>query len=376
MYRYEPSKKYTVHLELTDKCNAACPMCQRTNIEPPSSVEKPRANKTASYIQNVDLTLEDIQTIWPEKTLQQYMKHIHMCGSFGDPMMARDVYEITDYFLKSDPRMECSFSTNASLRDEDWWFKFGCLANGRDRRRLTVMFCIDGLTQETHEMYRRDTNLDKIWRNVDAYMDSGARATWQFISFKHNDHEVERARKMSADMGFERFELVKTPRFGARDNGWPYNYNGNEFRLEASSLYANDNWMKNPENIKLKTVPGYEKKETDTGHYIDCKVQNVPSFYVDCEGFVLPCCYLASPFYRARHNWSNEIYHFHDCWNDLWADMDVWELNAKHNRLFEDILHKHKWFSDLEIMWKTSSPAVCNKICGNKEMATEREIVL
>ena len=68
MYRYEPSKKYTVHLELTDKCNAACPMCQRTNIEPPSSVEKPKANKTASYIQNVDLTLEDILTIWPEKT--------------------------------------------------------------------------------------------------------------------------------------------------------------------------------------------------------------------------------------------------------------------------------------------------------------------
>ena len=117
-----------------------------------------------------------------------------------------------------------------------------------------------------------------------------------------------------------------------------------------------------------------ERHGLHKGHYIDCKVQNVPEFYVDCEGFVLPCCYLASPFYRARHNWSNEIYHFHDCWNDLWEGMDVWELNAKHHRLFEDILHKHKWFSNLEIMWKTSSPAVCNKICGNKEINVTKMI--
>ena len=51
----------SVHLELTDKCNAACPMCMRTN---------PSGLKPQSFIKNSELTLQNIKHIFPKKVLR------------------------------------------------------------------------------------------------------------------------------------------------------------------------------------------------------------------------------------------------------------------------------------------------------------------
>ena len=36
---------------------------------------------------------------------------------------------------------------------------------------------------------------------------------WLFIRFKHNEHQVEDARKLASEMGFFKFELKDTRRF-------------------------------------------------------------------------------------------------------------------------------------------------------------------
>ena len=48
-------------IELTDKCNAACPMCMRTN---------PSGLKPQSFIKNSELTLQNIKHIFPKKVLE------------------------------------------------------------------------------------------------------------------------------------------------------------------------------------------------------------------------------------------------------------------------------------------------------------------
>ena len=54
MYDYNDIK--TVHLEITEKCNAACPMCAR-NIN---------GGEDNPWLQNAELSLNDIVTIFPD----------------------------------------------------------------------------------------------------------------------------------------------------------------------------------------------------------------------------------------------------------------------------------------------------------------------
>ena len=41
----------------------------------------------------------------------------------------------------------------------------------------------------------------------------GGIAQWDYIVFKHNEHQVEEARKLSKELGFFEFQIKKTSRF-------------------------------------------------------------------------------------------------------------------------------------------------------------------
>ena len=70
MYKYEEIK--TVHLELTERSQPACPMCPRTgNIR----------------LTNAELSLEDIKSIFKPEFVKQ-LHHINMCGNYGEPVVA------------------------------------------------------------------------------------------------------------------------------------------------------------------------------------------------------------------------------------------------------------------------------------------------
>ena len=59
MYNYEDIK--TVHLEVTQRCNAACPMCDR-NVN---------GGKDSPHITNAELTLEDAKRIFEPEFIKQ-----------------------------------------------------------------------------------------------------------------------------------------------------------------------------------------------------------------------------------------------------------------------------------------------------------------
>ena len=63
MYTYQDIK--AVHLELTERCQAACPMCPRTG------------NKE---LNNAELSLDDIKLIFPEHFVKQ-LTHFSLCGA-------------------------------------------------------------------------------------------------------------------------------------------------------------------------------------------------------------------------------------------------------------------------------------------------------
>ena len=87
LYRYNDIK--TVHLEVTDKCNAACPMCAR-NIN---------GGEDNPQLPDVELSVDDVRTMFPVDFVKQ-LDRMYMCGNYGDPIAAKDTLEIFQYFRK------------------------------------------------------------------------------------------------------------------------------------------------------------------------------------------------------------------------------------------------------------------------------------
>jgi hypothetical protein len=50
---------------------------------------------------------------------------------------------------------------------------------------------------------------------VAAFVAAGGRAEWDFIVFRHNEHQVEEARALAKELGFQRFFVKKTSRHQA-----------------------------------------------------------------------------------------------------------------------------------------------------------------
>jgi radical SAM protein with 4Fe4S-binding SPASM domain len=78
-----------------------------------------------------------------------------------------------------------------------------------------LVLSIDGATQETYAKYRVRGNLEAVLENARQLIakkrelkSSTPYVEWQFIVFRHNAHEVDRAREMAEELGVDRFRVI------------------------------------------------------------------------------------------------------------------------------------------------------------------------
>ena len=76
-------------------------------------------------------------------------------GNFGDFVSNLEIIEILRYFRQCNPTIDIEISTNASARGKRFWQDLGELGN------ITVGFCLDGIDEDTHQLYRQDTSWSK-----------------------------------------------------------------------------------------------------------------------------------------------------------------------------------------------------------------------
>lgn len=191
-----------IHLEITDKCNASCPQCARNvlggNVNP--------------NIKQVELSLNDIKQIIPAHLVKN-LKRLYLCGNYGDPILATDTLEVFSYMRRNNPNITLNMNTNGSIRSEQWWKELAKVINGKGN----VKFGIDGLS-DTHHLYRKGTNFEKVIHNAQAFINNGGKAHWEFLVFKHNEHQIDQAISLSKKLGFEKFTLKKTGRIYIQRN--------------------------------------------------------------------------------------------------------------------------------------------------------------
>lgn len=339
-----------IHLEITNRCQASCPMCSRNYH---GGLENP-------LIKNKDWTLQDFQNILTEEVLHQ-LKGFYFCGNFGDPIINDELIEMVEYAATVNPELNIRIHTNGSARNTDWWAR---LAKALPVTH-NVIFAIDGL-EDTHKLYRIGTSYKKILQNATAFIKAGGTAEWCFIKFKHNEHQVEEARTIAEQMGFSLFVEKNSSRFIGTPEFPVYDKNG-----------ATTHYLEPPSSSELAfitedMVANY--KDILNNAEIDCYVLQTKEVYIDAYKKIFPCCFLAStPYNYAK---TNDVTapirnHMHEQYLDLIDNLG--NTNALEVSL-KDVIDSTPWQTVWKDYWGKNKLITCARTCGKvKELPKPKD---
>jgi MoaA/NifB/PqqE/SkfB family radical SAM enzyme len=347
MYTLKDIRK--IHLEVTQACQAACPMCDRNQ----------NGGALNPHINLNELTLDDCKRIFTPAFITQ-LDTMYMCGNLGDPIVAKDTLEIFKYFRQYNSKIWLSMNTNAGARDAKWWAE---LANVYGRHG-TVIFSVDGLA-DTNHIYRQNVIWERVENSMHAFIDAGGRARWDFLIFEHNQHQVEYAQQLANQWGFENFIAKKTGRF-VTGKGIP------KEQHESVNKKNNTVLIKKPEekyvNSALKNQNNILTKYGSMDQYYDiapinCKVKDDGNLFITAEGIVMPCCWTAGRMYK----WWHKDFQVEQIWEFINDAGGKDALNAKINGL--DAVFETGIFDKIEKSWNKSSCKdgklkVCAMKCG------------
>lgn len=313
-----------IHLEVTNRCNAGCPMCPRyTDF----------GSKLNPKLVETEMTLENFTT-WFDPTFVKQLSRVYACGNYGDPIAGKDTLKIFKYLREHNSKnLGLAMHTNGSARSAKWFYELGQLMNSKERNDYCV-FSVDGLA-DTNHLYRKNTNFEKILENMKAFIAGGGIAKWDYIVFRHNEHQVDQARALAKELGFIEFNVKRTTRWYQYDQGigyFPvYNKDGKEeYSLKQPqdetlrhsngtaallikkhigiipNYITNDEFAQmkvNRDNNILNVYDPASNTNIKTDHRkinISCRSQSTArggnsyhdEIFVSAEGEVYPCCFL------------------------------------------------------------------------------------
>ena len=327
---FDPGRPYTFHIELTDKCNAACPMCPRTN-----AMNYCRPN--ADVIAKVDLTLADFQRHFSDPLASRTAKVV-FSGAYGDPLAARWCVEVVEHLATHG--VEVAISTNGSLRTPAY---FERLAHAMRSCNGILELHVDGLA-DTNPLYRVNTSFSKIMENARSYISAGGNAEWHFIVFRHNEHQIEEALHLSRNIGFSRFVLIDSSRFDTSGK-FPYRLPNGEQRV-----------LEKPERdlSELQSLIGASNEQDptlalDPDGAIRCKYAMRNGPYISARGTVSACCWVADSDEEA------ELRKTHGLGREQFSI---------HHRPLEEIMLGEPFASIYAAAWDADTLAICRRKCG------------
>lgn len=307
-----------LEFDLSSKCNAACPQCARSQ------------NNFTNISNNNEVTLGLIKKWIPLKVLNN-LEIVSFKGTFSEPVLANEFLDIVQFFVDHS-KAKLLMHTNGSLRKPEWWADLAA----RTLNRAQVFFAIDGL-EDTHHLYRINTSYNKIIENAKAFIDAGGNARWQFIKFKHNQHQIKAAEQLAIQLGFRKFLVIDNDRF-----------------LENSAVKTNKgNYLEKSQLDTAATHEEFRKQIKQNLKGVACQSKLTGWVTIDWDGDVFPCCY--SQVWKS--NFSN--YSVDDL---IWKKARDNKSNNLNDNSLDAIL---KMFASLYSLHdRKAIPVVCAKHCS------------
>lgn len=323
-----------LHLEISSRCNARCPLCPRNLYGYPYN---------DGYIEH-DMTLLEVKQIFSRDFVRQ-LKYLLINGNFGDIVMNPDTVAILTYFKECNPEIKIDISTNGGARDYKFWSALAEID-------CCIWFCIDGL-EDTNHLYRQNIVWRTVIKNAQIFIDAGGYAIWQMIDFDFNRHQQEQAFEMAKAMGFKEFRIMREGRQDSPvfdKDGNLTHIIGNPKETDFQKIF----WGRKNDTVILEDI------EPRTVVPIDCWSIKNASIYVNSVGDVYPCCHTGfHPRTYGHGNYTQVVN------NQLKKIIGL--NNALENSL-EDCI---KWFDKIKKSWQdpnfnNTRLVICQDKCGTK----------
>lgn len=323
----------SVHIEISNRCQARCPMCSRNHH---GGIDNP-------LLQESDWTIEEFIQIFSKEVKQQINK-ITFCGNFGDPLLNFHLVKMLNYV--KDDNIYVDIHTNGSLRNEKFWKELPKHLPLEHK----VVFALDGLA-DTHKRYRIGTDYNKIINNARAFINAGGTAEWSMIRFKHNAEQVQAAKEVSKYYGFKYFTVKDSSRFALEDKFDVKNNLGQV--IDTLEPYE-------PQpTIDLSDIPALVEKSV-----IDCWAKKQYEVYIDAHLDLMPCCFLAS----IPYNWHTKQDQLYDTKEKIKSQYeflitDLGDTNLRKQSIRE-VISKPSYTSVWKRYWTTQKLYTCARTCG------------
>lgn len=369
-----------LHIELSTYCNAACPFCPRFFAG---------TDKVRSDLNLTQISLDDFKKFFDQESIKKWYK-VMFCGTQGDPINAKDCYEIIEYVNAVNPDCRIVVHTNGGVRRSDFWHKMGTLFS---RPNLSLIFSIDGL-EDTNHIYRRNVQWSALIENVHNFINAGGYAIWEYLVFGHNEHQVDQADQYAKQIGFKEFRAKRALGFDDPSNNRQmtrsvFDREGNlqykiyppknkkylniaeEFELDDPNYSIDKDHTKFQLQVENSIQNFHDSQAYKLGDYlgkldsydIKCKsyFDHFTEIYVSASGIVFPCCFVGNRY-------DGNIDHFMDHQLKAKIRPRLAELDL-HNRSFGDILAAgvlEEIFSDswLKDSIRHGKLAYCAETCG------------
>lgn len=332
----------SIHLEITSRCQAKCPMCSRNYR---GGIDNPNLKLS-------DWTIDDFKNIITLDVLNQ-INSIYFCGNFGDPIINDNLLEMCRYIKNFSPNCGVRIHTNGGARKNDWWKELkSCLPN-----KHIVIFGIDGL-EDTHHIYRVGTNYNTVINNANSFISAGGNAEWVFIKFKHNEHQVDEAERRAREYGFRNFTVKNSTRFMETKFKVLDQDNTVKYYLEPPS----DNAVVLVGSNMIKKFRSWVN-ETE----IHCYVQQNKEIYIDAHKKLFPCCFIASTPYNYIETGSiiePAKIAIKDQYDILIQDLGGIETLDLNYRSISDIIDSDIWQTIWSKYWNDKKLITCARTCG------------
>ena len=269
-----------IEVEPTTYCNAGCPHCAR---------HIPNTSKIDPDLQMNQITPELIYKLKDDFSEQTNIMDIWYAGNFGDSLMHSQMEDIWKFSAENFRYTE--IETNGGARKLDFWKNMGEISkiNGN----ANMVFSIDGL-EDTNEIYRKKVNWDRLMENVQAYIGAGGTAIWKWLTFRHNEHQLEEAKVLAKKLGFVQFEPMLATRFDKKTYEASPKTVSKKMQVVSSYDELKTSEIQLASNVSEKIEKRLKKINFDTNvPKIDCKYIKQKRMYLNAQGRIWPCCWTA-----------------------------------------------------------------------------------
>lgn len=285
-------------VEPANTCNLSCPLCLSSFI--PNS-KKPAILPFEMFKQFID-------------DCGDYLLHL-ILWIWGEPFLNPDLLKMIAYAKARGIIVHTSTNGNVPFDEAE---AEGIVESGLD----SLVFGVDGATQETYERYRKGGRLNVVISNMQKVIRikslKGATSpliNMRFVVMRHNESEIMQARKLAEELGVDYF-LLKTvdmpPETGTdldatyapgKAGYRRYEYDKNSFSRKQAPFVCMRPWKR----ITLNAL----------GEVIPCEYDYLSSYsFGSIKGEGAPRAWKSDKsedFRKAFHLGENEFYFCRDC---------------------------------------------------------------